>query len=88
MLFIKVYESNYLKSDCDERGCVHISKGTSPLGKPIRIPIPEGYATNPTQYKIRISFNLTSDNILTIRVSEASDSGRILLERNVNSRSE
>lgn len=83
VLFIKVYESDYYESDCDEKGCVHLSKNTVPLGNPIRIPIPEGYVNNPTKYKIRIALNLSSDGTLIVRVSEASTNGRILVERNV-----
>ena len=83
VLHIKVYESNCLRNECDDDGCINLIKDAIPVGKPIRIPIPKGYANKSTKYKIRIAFILTSDGILTVRVTEVG-SGRILTEVNIN----
>ena len=77
---IRVYESDYSKGE-NAGDFVRIGKRTVPIGKPISILIPSGYYERPTDYRVRVSLILNSDNNLAIKVVEDTDNRKVVVDK-------
>ena len=78
-MFLKIYESNFCKGEVPD-DLARIGRRTVPIGKPIPVRIPSGYAERSSEYRVKVSLILNSDNNLAIKVVEDTESKKIVID--------